>query len=80
LITLSRVEKVRRVVQVLSSCGHNSFPVIDHLEGAAEHFSGLILRHTLLVILTSKKDFQRSSKVRFRAVQKSALLEFAFCY
>mmetsp|Transcript_13825 Transcript_13825/g.37368 ORF Transcript_13825/g.37368 Transcript_13825/m.37368 type:complete len:858 (-) Transcript_13825:79-2652(-) len=61
-VTFQRVEKVQRVLEVLNSCSHNGFPVINQTgEGrSGRSIMGMILRQHLLKLLFTKRCFQAS--------------------
>ncbi|KAF5829363.1 putative chloride channel protein CLC-d [Dunaliella salina] len=61
-VTFQRVEKVQRVLEVLSSCSHNGFPVINQTgEGrSGRSIMGMVLRQHLLKLLSTKRCFQAS--------------------
>lgn len=46
-------EKVSRIVEILKTCRHNGFPVVDKIDenGIPGHLCGLILRSQLIVII-----------------------------
>lgn len=55
LVTFSGIEKVDNIMQVLKSCKHNGFPVIDEPPfSEAPILYGLVLRSHLLVLLKKK--------------------------
>lgn len=46
-------ESVSRIIEVLKTCPHNGFPVVDRIgeDGLPGHFCGLILRSQLVIIV-----------------------------
>lgn len=55
LVTFSGIEKVDNIMQVLKSCKHNGFPVIDEPPfSETSILYGLVLRSHLLVLLKKK--------------------------
>ncbi|KAL3829491.1 hypothetical protein ACJIZ3_018293 [Penstemon smallii] len=60
VVTLSGIEKVGRIVEVLKNTTHNGFPVVDSVNGATE-LHGLILRAHLILVL-KKKWFLRERR------------------
>ncbi|CAN4079109.1 unnamed protein product [Withania somnifera] len=51
VVTLQGIEKVRRIVEVLTYTTHNGFPVVD---GVIPELHGLVLRTHLLLVLKKK--------------------------
>lgn len=60
VVTLSGIEKVGRIVEVLKNTTHNGFPVVDSGNGATE-LHGLVLRAHLVLVL-KKKWFLRERR------------------
>lgn len=65
VVVLRTVERVARIVQILTSETHNGFPVVDPGHDQTESLSfgklrGLILRHQLIVLLQNKIFNERS--------------------
>ncbi|MCO5576206.1 hypothetical protein L7F22_030014 [Adiantum nelumboides] len=79
LVTLSAVESVENIVDVLQRTNHHAFPVIDNdAETKAPILYGLILRSHLLVLLKGKQFF--SSKMiedNFESVKTFKPIDFA---
>ncbi|KAL4581523.1 hypothetical protein LXL04_006045 [Taraxacum kok-saghyz] len=53
VVTLSGIETVGRIVDVLRNTTHNGFPVVDHV-GPVGEVHGLVLRAHLLLVLKKK--------------------------
>eukprot|EP00898_Chlorokybus_atmophyticus_P007736 jgi/Chlat1/7964/Chrsp69S07401 len=58
-VTLQRIERVGRLVDVLRRCKHNAFPVVSGHVGVL----GTVLRSDLLVLLQSRQDFQGTASL-----------------
>lgn len=57
--------QVHHVLEVLNSCSHNGFPVINinGEGGGGRNIMGVVLRQHLLVLLSSQRCFQASPNV-----------------
>jgi chloride channel 7 len=60
VVVFSEEETVGRVVDILNSCKHNGFPVVEGFDPNGENvenfglLKGLILRHQLITLLKKK--------------------------
>lgn len=62
-VTLSRVERVATIVDVLRNTRHNGFAVIERGLDGEQHIMGIVLRSQLAVLLKSRRCFQPTSFV-----------------
>lgn len=83
VITLSRIEKVSRIVEVPKNTTHNAFPVIDDgvvpptgLATRASELHGLILRAHLVQAL-KKKWFLLEKRTEWEVREKFTWVELA---
>ncbi|GFP94053.1 chloride channel protein clc-a [Phtheirospermum japonicum] len=61
VVTLSGIEKVGRIVEVLENTTHNGFPVVDLGQNEVAELHGLVLRSHLILVL-KKKWFLREKR------------------
>ncbi|KAL6533479.1 hypothetical protein OROMI_027591 [Orobanche minor] len=61
VVSLTGIEKVGRIVEVLRNTTHNGFPVVDSRVGGANELHGLVLRAHLILVL-KKKWFLRERR------------------
>eukprot|EP00249_Psilotum_nudum_P021324 c28067_g1_i1 orf=414-1721(-) len=79
LVTLSGLERVGTIVDVLKMTNHNAFPVIDDGESVSKSptFFGLILRSHLLVILKHREFLSSKTIVSVDHAQRFTSVDFA---
>ncbi|XP_071738965.1 chloride channel protein CLC-b-like [Rutidosis leptorrhynchoides] len=73
VVTLSGIEKVGRILEVLRNTTHNGFPVVDNIDvlqvGPVSEVKGIILRDHLLLVLKKKwflKERRRTKEWEIR--------------
>lgn len=73
VVTLSGIEKVGRILEVLRNTTHNGFPVVDNIDvpqvGQVSEVHGIILRAHLLLVLKKKwflKERRRTEEWEIR--------------
>uniref|UniRef100_A0A0D6QRU6 Chloride channel protein n=1 Tax=Araucaria cunninghamii TaxID=56994 RepID=A0A0D6QRU6_ARACU len=78
LVTFSGIEKVGHILQVLKSCSHNGFPVIDEPPlSEAPVLCGLVLRSHLLVLLMRRKFLATKTFANEDFIQHFSSVDFA---
>lgn len=78
LVTFSGIEKVGNILHVLTTTGHNGFPVLDEQPlSDAPLLCGLVLRSHLLVLLKGKIFMKENSVCGEQILQRFNAFDFA---
>ncbi|XP_024543382.1 chloride channel protein CLC-c [Selaginella moellendorffii] len=68
-VTLYREEKIGRILDVLSACSYNAFPVLDREPDGKDRFFGMVLRAHIHVLL-EMRSANSPKKIAVKTVRK----------